>query len=79
MKCPHHRLRHLLFNIHPTVIFVLKPKIVLVRPPNNHVKAISLSVWLIDEVISGGISKLIGPNALGVADGVWEIRVGKYH
>ena len=79
MKCPHHRLRHLLFNIHPTVIFVLKPKIVLVRPPNNHVKAISLSVWFIDEVISGGISKLIGLNALGVADGIREVGVGEYH
>ena len=79
MKCPRHRLRHLLFNVHPAVIFVLEPKIVLVRHPNNHVKAIWMSVWLIDEVISGGISKLIGLNALGVADGVWVIGVGKYH
>ena len=76
---PYHRLRHLLFNTHPAVVFVLEPKIVLVRHPNNNMKAFWMSVWVIDEVRSGGMSQLIGQNALGVADGVCEIGVGEYH
>ena len=78
MKCPHHRLRHLLVNVHPAVIFVLEPKIVLVRRPNNYMKAISLSVWVIDEVRSGGLSKLTGLNVLGVANSEWVFGFGKY-
>ena len=56
---PYHRLRHLLFNTHPAVVFVLEPKIVLVRHPNNNMKAFWMSVWVIDEVRSGGMSQLI--------------------